>query len=114
MRDETAYSCGKIQHYFCPILVLISTTKFNPSPLVQDGQLVFPAPTDPLNDSTESVSIALFDESQDPDGVASRIPHMEHFYDNSLQTGLMRDLAIDLEVLGEHLVLLGNQVSILS
>lgn len=35
---------------------------------------------------------------------------MEHFYDNSLQTGLMRDLAIDLEVLGEHLVLLGNQV----
>ena len=35
---------------------------------------------------------------------------MDHFYDNSLQTGLMRDLAIDLEVLGEHLVLLGNQV----
>ena len=35
---------------------------------------------------------------------------MEHFYDNSLQTGLMRDLAIDLEVLGEHVVLLGNQV----
>ena len=36
---------------------------------------------------------------------------MEHFYDNSLQTGLMRDLAIDLEVLGEHVVLLGNQVT---
>lgn len=35
---------------------------------------------------------------------------MDHFYDNSLQTGLMRDLVIDLEVLGEHLVLLGNQV----
>jgi hypothetical protein len=35
---------------------------------------------------------------------------MDHFYDNSLQTGLMRDLAIDLESLGEHLVLLGNQV----
>lgn len=37
---------------------------------------------------------------------------MEHFYDNSLQTGLMRELAIDLEVLGEHVVLLGNQVCI--
>jgi hypothetical protein len=35
---------------------------------------------------------------------------MDYFYDNSLQTGLMRDLAVDLELLGEHLVLLGNQV----
>lgn len=35
---------------------------------------------------------------------------MEHFYDNSIQTSLLRDLAVDLEVFGEHLVLLGNQV----
>lgn len=35
---------------------------------------------------------------------------MDHFYDNSLQTGLMRDIAIDLEILREHIVLLGNQV----
>lgn len=35
---------------------------------------------------------------------------MDHFYDNSLQSGLMRDMAVDLEILGEHLVLLGNQV----
>ena len=35
---------------------------------------------------------------------------MDGFYDNSLQSGLMRDLAIDLEILGDHLVLLGNQV----
>lgn len=35
---------------------------------------------------------------------------MDHFYDNSLQTGLMSDIAIYLEVLGEHIVLLGNQV----
>jgi hypothetical protein len=35
---------------------------------------------------------------------------MDHFYDNSLQSGLMRDLALDLEVLGESVVLLGNQV----
>lgn len=34
---------------------------------------------------------------------------MDHFYDNSLQTGLMRDIAIDLEILKENLVLLGNQ-----
>jgi len=54
--------------------------------------------------------IPRFDPSQDMEGVASHVPHMDHFYDNSLQTGLMRDLAIDLEVLGEHVVLLGNQV----
>ncbi len=53
--------------------------------------------------------IPLFDKSQDPEGT-SHVPYMDHFYDNSLQTGLMRDIAIDLEVLGEHLVLLGNQV----
>ena len=34
---------------------------------------------------------------------------MDHFYDNSLQTGLMRDIAIDIEILGEHIVMLGNQ-----
>ena len=56
------------------------------------------------------VRIPRFPASQDADGVASRIPHMDHFYDNSLQTGLMRDLAVDLELLGEHVVLLGNQV----
>lgn len=54
--------------------------------------------------------IPRFDPRQDPEGVASHIPHMNHFYDNSIQTGLMRDLAVDLELLGEHLVLLGNQV----
>ena len=37
---------------------------------------------------------------------------MDHFYDNSLQTGLMRDLGIDVEVLREHVVLLGNQVGV--
>ena len=56
------------------------------------------------------VRIPLFTATHDPEGVASHIPHMDHFYDNSLQTGLMRDMAIDLELLGEHLVLLGNQV----
>ena len=76
--------------------------------------MVFPSPSDPLNETIGSVSIPLFDAVQDPDGVASRIPHMEHFYDNELQTGLMRDLAIDLEILGEHLVLLGNQVRTLA
>ena len=58
----------------------------------------------------EPTRIHRFDPSLDPEGVASHVPHMDHFYDNSLQTGLMRDLAIDLELLDEHLVLLGNQV----
>lgn len=87
------------------------STQFNPSPVVENGILVFPAPTwaAPIP-ATSSVQIPLFSEQEDQDGVASHVPHMAHFYDNSLQTSLMRDLAIDLEVLEEHLVLLGNQV----
>jgi hypothetical protein len=54
--------------------------------------------------------IPRFDPDEDKEGVAAHVPHMDHFYENSLQTGLMRDLAVDLEILGEHLVLLGNQV----
>jgi len=75
-----------------------------------DGRaLLFPGPSS-TGGETQPTSIPLFEPSQDPEGVASHVPHMDHFYDNSLQTGLMRDLAIDLEILGEHVVLLGNQV----
>ena len=70
--------------------------------------LVFPGSTSP-GQVGEVVSIPLFDPSRDPEGAASHVPYMDHFYDNSLQTGLMRDLAIDLELLREHVVLLGNQ-----
>ncbi|KAF9011991.1 AAA domain-containing protein [Cyathus striatus] len=58
---------------------------------------------------TFPTTIPLFDASHDLEGVKSHVPHMDHFYDNSIQTGLMRDLAVDLEVLREHVVLLGNQ-----
>ncbi|KAG2007118.1 MDN1 midasin family protein [Coprinopsis cinerea AmutBmut pab1-1] len=87
------------------------TPPFNPTPVIQDGKLVFPSPTTADGAQTEMkpTVIPLFDPKQDPEGAASHIPHMDHFYDNSLQTGLMRDLAIDLELLGEHVVLLGNQ-----
>ncbi|TFK31838.1 AAA domain-containing protein [Crucibulum laeve] len=81
---------------------------FNPSPVVEGDTLVFPGPSS-NGGETQSTSIPIFDSSQDPEGVASHVPHMDHFYDNSLQTGLMRDLAIDLEILREHVVLLGNQ-----
>lgn len=75
----------------------------------EKGILFFPEASDPFN-NTKSVLIPRFDASQDREGVASHVPHMDHFYDNSLQTGLMRDIAIDLEIVKEHLVLLGNQV----
>ncbi|EPQ51988.1 hypothetical protein GLOTRDRAFT_132574 [Gloeophyllum trabeum ATCC 11539] len=81
---------------------------YNPPPTVEKNLLVFPEVSDPLQQA-EATVIHQFDAAEDPEGVASRIPYMEHFYDNSLQTGLMRDLAIDLEVLREHVVLLGNQ-----
>ena len=68
----------------------------------------FPPPSGPQAKDATATFIPSFDRNQDPEG-ASHVPHMDHFYDNSLQTGLMRDLAIDFEVLDEHLVLLGNQ-----
>ncbi|KAG6885080.1 hypothetical protein C0993_006041 [Termitomyces sp. T159_Od127] len=80
----------------------------NADPVVKEKALIFSA-SKPLADDTFQVSIPMFKPSQDVDGVVSHVPHMDHFYDNSLQSGLMRDLAIDLELLGEHVVLLGNQ-----
>ena len=76
---------------------------------MQGNVLVFPGGSNSAG-NMEPTPIPRFDPSLDLEGVTSYVPHMDHFYDNSLQTGLMRDLAIDLELLGEHLVLLGNQV----
>ncbi|KIK61659.1 hypothetical protein GYMLUDRAFT_42680 [Collybiopsis luxurians FD-317 M1] len=84
--------------------------------VAQPPVLVFPAPSStvpsdsPLSAANPSAtSILLFDPVKDQVGAASLIPHMDHFHDNPLQTGLMRDLAVEMEVIGEHLVLLGNQ-----
>ncbi|KZT08123.1 uncharacterized protein LAESUDRAFT_649814 [Laetiporus sulphureus 93-53] len=85
------------------------TPAYNPPPVLQDGGLFFPEPSDPNAHDLQPTFIPAFDRAQDPEGVASHVPYMDHFYDNSLQTGLMRDMAVDLEILGEHLVLLGNQ-----
>jgi len=71
--------------------------------------LLFPAPTNPLR-KMEDTRIPRFDTMRDPEGVASYVPHMDHFYDNNVQSAQMRDLAVDFELLDEHLVLLGNQV----
>ncbi|KAI9056427.1 hypothetical protein FKP32DRAFT_1599153 [Trametes sanguinea] len=84
------------------------TPPYYPPPELRDGELYFPPATGPQTSGARPTVIPLFNTAQDPNG-ASHVPHMDHFYDNSLQTGLMRDLAIDFEVLGEHLVLLGNQ-----
>ncbi|KAJ7594399.1 AAA domain-containing protein [Mycena floridula] len=74
-----------------------------PSPQVLDGSLVFPA----TGINKPGIRIPIFNPEHDPEG-ASLVPSIDAFFDNSLQTSLMRDLAIDLE-LQEHLVLLGNQ-----
>ncbi|KAJ3746345.1 AAA domain-containing protein [Lentinula detonsa] len=83
--------------------------------IAQPAVLVFPAPgrSVPSNSSTcipapSATSIPLFDPAEDPAG-SILVPYMDHFHDNSLQTGLMRDLAVEIEIMGEHLVLLGNQ-----
>ncbi|KZT28299.1 hypothetical protein NEOLEDRAFT_1129681 [Neolentinus lepideus HHB14362 ss-1] len=85
-----------------------SRTLFNPPPSVENRCLIFPKINDPTQ-QTESIAIPQFDATQDLEGAASHVPYMDHYYDNSLQTGLMRDVAIDMEVLDEHVVILGNQ-----
>jgi hypothetical protein len=90
--------------------MVITCAQFYPSPVTKPDSLIFPAPTSARTDgATGNVTIATFPAQNDPAGVPVLVPHMEHFYDNSLQTGLMRELAIDLQILGEHVVLLGNQ-----
>ncbi|TEB25531.1 hypothetical protein FA13DRAFT_1738248 [Coprinellus micaceus] len=84
------------------------TEPFHPNPIVDNGDLVFPSPTIGEKELPPT-RVPLFNAAGDPSGVASHVPHMDHFYDNSLQTGLMRELALDLEVLKQHVVLLGNQ-----
>ena len=71
--------------------------------------MLFPAPTDPLR-KMEDTRIPRFEATRDPEGTASYVPYMDYFYDNSIQSAQMRDLAVDFELLDEHLVLLGNQV----
>ncbi|KAG7095577.1 hypothetical protein E1B28_006310 [Marasmius oreades] len=82
---------------------------YYPPPIVDNGTLVFPGSTVANESESKATIVPLFDAKKDAEGVASLVPHMDHFYDNSQQIGLMRDLAIDMELLGEHLVLLGNQ-----
>lgn len=91
-------------------MLTLIPVQFNPPAEVREEGLFFPPATGASTKDTRSTTIPRFDASQDREG-AAHVPHMDHFYDNSLQTGLMRDLAIDFEILGEHLVLLGNQVS---
>lgn len=88
--------------------ILRKSDNFNPSPRLEGDSLVFPPPSS-SGEQTYPTSIPIFKATEDPTGASSHIPHMDNFYDNSLQTGLMRDLAIDLELLDEHIVLLGNQ-----
>jgi len=51
----------------------------------------------------------MYDPQRDVEGSASLVPHMSDFYNNPLQTSVLRSLALDLELLDAHLVLLGNQ-----
>ncbi|KAF7366325.1 von Willebrand factor A domain-containing protein 8 [Mycena sanguinolenta] len=80
----------------------------HPSPYMHEDALVFPGPSTSGGPSY-ATRIPLFNIAEDTLGVKSHVPYMDHFYDNSLQTELMRDLAVDLELLREHVVLLGNQ-----
>lgn len=79
-----------------------------PAPVLTASGLHFPAPSSASGDLSP-LSLPYYPTEADPEGASSFVPHMTHFFDNSLQTSLMRDLGVDLCVLNEHLVLLGNQ-----
>ncbi|VDB87134.1 unnamed protein product [Peniophora sp. CBMAI 1063] len=80
----------------------------HPAPVLTDIGLVFPAPSSASGDLSP-LTLPYYTTASDPEGASSFVPHMTHFFDNSLQTSLMRDLGVDLCVLNEHMVLLGNQ-----
>ncbi|KAH9931510.1 AAA domain-containing protein [Fomitopsis serialis] len=77
---------------------------FNPPPVVSKDGITFPASTssspgsESLLETQKATFVPAFDPAQDLEGVQTHVPHMDHFYDNSLQTGLMRDMAVDLEM----------------
>ncbi|KAI0036975.1 AAA domain-containing protein [Vararia minispora EC-137] len=96
--EELMRDCG-----FTPTL-----PAFHPAPLVTPSGLLFLAPSNIHGQGKETL-IPAFDAVRDPAGAASFVPHMDHFFDNSVQTAALRALGTDLELLGEHLVLLGNQ-----
>ncbi|KAJ7481878.1 AAA domain-containing protein [Mycena latifolia] len=97
-----------VELLFDEAAILRVAPAYNPSPYVQEDTLVFPGPSTSGGPSYPT-RVPLFNVAEDPQGVKSHVPYMDHFYDNSLQTELMRDLAVDLELLEEHVVLLGNQ-----
>lgn len=88
-------------------LLTFYVRQWNPPPEVTTKALVFPAASDPDKAAVDYV-IPLYDMTLDPTG-SSHVPFMNNYLDNSGQTALMRDIATDLEVLGEHVLLLGNQ-----
>lgn len=75
---------------------------------MKDGSLIFPESSCGSH-SLPDYSIPLFDPTVDPEGSTSHVPYKSFFYHNSQQSGLMRDIATDIELLGNHVVLLGNQ-----
>jgi hypothetical protein len=82
--------------------------QFHPTPVNTPEGLFFP-PAASARGLGKPTLIPAFDAARDPAGAASFVPHMDHFFNNSVQSALLRALGVDLEPLGEHLVLLGNQ-----
>lgn len=59
--------------------------------------------------SLSEIRIPIFNvEKNDPDG-KDLIPTMSSFYNNPTQSLLMREIALDLEKLDQHVLLMGNQ-----
>ncbi|KXN89304.1 von Willebrand factor A domain-containing protein 8 [Leucoagaricus sp. SymC.cos] len=103
MKADAVYSRKLSPHKQMFIILL---HQFNPSPRIEGDNIIYPPPSS-SGEQTYPTIIPSFKPSEDLAGISSHVPY--HFYNNSLQTGLMCDLAIDLELLGKHVVLLGNQ-----
>ncbi|GAA6012821.1 hypothetical protein JCM10207_005374 [Rhodosporidiobolus poonsookiae] len=80
--------------------------KFYPPVVVGESSLTFTTPGE-----EGERAIPLFDQqASDPAG-APHVPFMESYHDNSQQTRLMLDIATDLTLLDQHVLLLGPQGS---
>lgn len=76
-------------------------------PSIQEGNLIFDDTNAP---DIDAVRVPIYKVDEKDAGGKHLIPNLANsFYNNNTQSLILRDLAIDLQVMGEHLLLMGNQ-----
>ncbi|CAH7688707.1 AAA domain-containing protein [Phakopsora pachyrhizi] len=89
----------------------ISQNYIHPAPKMSEDRSFLIFPNSYPTAGTDDYKLRRWskNETEDDSDSDQFVPHMPYFYDNSQQNLLMREIGVDLEVLKDHLVLLGNQ-----